>query len=98
MRVILSEQLKRYRKLSNYTQEALADKCEVSRQAIAKWENGDSLPDVLKLSKLSKILGVPMEELLYGSADKKAVGISGVEANSKVHVEGDLIIKAITKE
>ena len=38
------------RRAHGYTQEAIAEKCGVSRQAIAKWETGASLPDMYKLS------------------------------------------------
>ena len=37
------------RRAHGYTQEAIAEKCGVSRQAIAKWETGASLPDMYKL-------------------------------------------------
>lgn len=40
---MISDNLKRLRKLHGYTQEQLAEKLNISRQAIAKWESGVSL-------------------------------------------------------
>ena len=39
---LFSEQLSKFRKEANLTQEGLAEKCDVSRQAVAKWETGVS--------------------------------------------------------
>lgn len=41
--MIFSEQLSKYRKEAKMTQEELAEKCDVTRQAVAKWESGGSL-------------------------------------------------------
>ena len=46
--MIFSEQLSKLRKEANLTQEDLAEKCQVSRQAIAKWESGESVPTIEK--------------------------------------------------
>ncbi|MDD7739107.1 MAG: helix-turn-helix transcriptional regulator [Fusicatenibacter sp.] len=51
------------------TQEALAEKCHVSRQAIAKWENGDSVPGLDKLCFLAELYNVSLDELV----GKKAI-------------------------
>lgn len=52
------------RKEKGYSQEELANRCNVSRQAISKWENGTSLPDFENLKSLSKALQVSIDELL----------------------------------
>lgn len=52
------------RKEKGYSQEELANRCNVSRQAISKWENGTSLPDFENLKTLSKVLQVSIDELL----------------------------------
>lgn len=52
------------RKLHQLTQEALAEKVGVSRQAIAKWEAGDSVPDLQTGQKLAEILNVTLDELV----------------------------------
>lgn len=54
-------QLRREKKLS---QEALAEKTGVSRQAVSKWERGESAPDTENLITLSEVFGVTLDELL----------------------------------
>ena len=46
------------RRVHGYTQETIAEKCGVSRQAIAKWEAGASLPDMYKLVDIAKMFDV----------------------------------------
>ena len=51
------------RKLKDLTQEALAEKVGVTRQAIAKWEAGDSVPDLEKCRLLAETFGVTLDDL-----------------------------------
>ena len=51
------------RKLKGLTQEALAEKVGVPRQAIAKWEAGDSVPDLEKCRLLAETFGVTLDDL-----------------------------------
>lgn len=60
----LSEQLSRYRKEAKMTQEELAEKCDVTRQAVAKWENGESTPSIEKLITLAEIYDTSLDELV----------------------------------
>jgi transcriptional regulator with XRE-family HTH domain len=55
---------KKYRKQKGLTQIELAEILDVDRSTISKWENGENLPKVNKLVKISSILGVPVDELL----------------------------------
>ena len=57
------------RKLNNMTQEKLAEKINVSRQSIAKWESGDSIPDLEKCKLLSEIFGVSLDDLANYEAE-----------------------------
>lgn len=61
--MVFHERLIQRRKELGLTQEELADKLEVSRQSISKWENGDSMPDADKLIKLSDTLGLSLDDL-----------------------------------
>lgn len=54
------------RKKLGFTQEQLAEKCEVSRQAVTKWESGESEPTISKLMMLAEIFGVSIDELVNG--------------------------------
>lgn len=52
------------RKSRNITQEELAQRLSVSPQAVSKWENGHTMPEVSVLAELSEILGVTIDEIL----------------------------------
>ena len=54
----------RRRKVLGLSQEALAEKMDVSRQAVAKWENGQAFPTAERLTRLCRVLEVTPEELL----------------------------------
>ena len=72
---MISMNLKRLRKEHQYTQENVAEKINVSRQSIAKWENGESTPDIDTLIKLSKLYNVSLDNLVNHSEDKSGIGI-----------------------
>ena len=55
------------------TQEDLAVKLGVSAQAVSKWENDQTCPDISLLPKLAKILGVTVDELLSGKQELQPV-------------------------
>ncbi len=59
----MNETLKGLRLQAKMTQEDLAEKMNVSRQSIAKWESGESVPDVIKCSELAKIFSLTMEDI-----------------------------------
>lgn len=74
--MVFSEQLSRLRKEMKMTQEFLAEKCNVSRQAVAKWESGESLPNIYKLIELSSLFDISLDELVLGGSardDKKEI-------------------------
>ena len=52
------------RRKMNLSQEELAEKCRVSRQAIAKWESGDSVPTIEKLVFLADLHELSLDELV----------------------------------
>ena len=58
------EKLAKQRKNNNLSQEQLAEMLSVSRQAVSKWENGSSYPDMDKIISISKILNCTLEDLL----------------------------------
>lgn len=60
------EKLKRAREKKGLTQQSLADKIYVTRQAVSRWENGARYPDLLTTKILSDILEVSVDELLSG--------------------------------
>ena len=64
VRKTLAETLKDHRTRCKTTQEFVAESLGVSRQAVSKWETGDSDPTMSNLVLLAKLYGVPLEELL----------------------------------
>ncbi len=52
------------RKSHNYTQDDLAKRLDISRQAVSKWETGTTLPDLEVLLKISKLYNVTINEIL----------------------------------
>lgn len=67
--------LKHLRKKFKYTQEDIAEKIGVSRQAVAKWENGETVPDINNCLALSKLYGVTLDDLINYSHENEDVGI-----------------------
>ena len=61
--------LQMLRKMNCYTQEYIAEKIDVSRQAVAKWENGDSLPDIENCMALAKLYNVTLDNLVNSEDD-----------------------------
>lgn len=60
----IGEVIKKYRQQKKLTQEELGRKLFVTKQAVSKWENGKSLPDIITMKKLSEILLIPHDEVL----------------------------------
>ena len=63
-----SEKLAKKRKENNLSQEQLADKLDVSRQSVSKWESGTSYPDMDKIIQLCKILNCSLDDLIDDDA------------------------------
>ena len=64
-----NEKLKMLRKEKGFTQENLADRLNVSRQAITKWESGDGIPDIENLKQISKLFDTTIDELVKEEKD-----------------------------
>lgn len=60
----LSDKIIKLRKESGWSQEDLAEKMNVSRQAISRWENGTALPDANNILQLSKLFNITADYLL----------------------------------
>ncbi len=61
---MLKDNLIMLRKLNGYSQEQIAEKIDISRQAYAKWESGATVPDVDKAALLAGVYGVTLDSLL----------------------------------
>ena len=68
---MISMNLRKLRKRNKYTQEEIADKIGVSRQAVAKWERGETVPDISNCLALAELYEVTLDDLVNHSSDKK---------------------------
>ena len=73
---MFAENLLELRKLHNMSQEELAEKINVSRQTLSKYENGESLPDIEKSKALADVFGVTIDALIsYRKEDNFGLGV-----------------------
>ena len=77
----LSEKIQYLRKEHGLTQEQLAEQCNVSRQAITKWESDIAIPETEKIIFLSKLFKVSIDELLKDELD--IIGVKAVSSCGK---------------
>ncbi|MEQ7016736.1 helix-turn-helix domain-containing protein [Enterococcus avium] len=90
----IANNLRSLRNRNNWFLEYVAERLEVSRQAVAKWENGDSLPDVMKCDALASLYDVTLTDLIrhneetegipIGPAGKHIFGIVPVGARGQI--------------
>ena len=64
---MLKENLAMLRKLNGYSQEQIAEKIGISRQAYAKWESGATVPDIDRAALLAQAYGIILDSLLKTS-------------------------------
>ena len=66
----LSDKIVRHRKANGWSQEELAERLYVSRQAVSRWENGSALPDAENILQISKLFNVSADYLLNDGCEK----------------------------
>ena len=97
MTIELANRLAELRKQKGLSQEELADKLQVSRQAVSKWERGEASPDTDNLIELAKIYGISLDELVgldtpNKSNDKdytKAKGVHITDGEDGIHITSE---------
>ena len=67
---MIGDNIKFYRKKNQLTQDDIAEACNVTRQAVSKWENGESLPTVDNLYALSRLLHASVDDILIGEKER----------------------------
>jgi len=67
---MISENLQFLRKRFHFSQEEVAEKIGVSRQAVAKWESGETMPDMFNCMALSKLYNVSLDDLVSYRPDE----------------------------
>ena len=73
MEMTIGKRIAALRREKNLKQDDLAQMLEVSPQAVSKWENDQTCPDISLLPKLAKTLGVSVDELLSGKQEQQPV-------------------------
>lgn len=92
---MFGEKLIKMRKSANLTQEEVATHLGVSPQAVSKWENDLSCPDIMLLPRIAKLYGTSVDELL--SENTPEINIAGEKApEEKKHIE--YVVPESTKE
>lgn len=90
-----SEKLQKLRKEHNITQEGLADKLNVTRQAVSKWESGTAFPDTEKLIQISKIFNVSLDELVNDQEISKEYKSDRINIKDILNIILEFITKTI---
>ena len=67
---LVGKNIKKTREEKGLSQEQLAERLNMTRQAVSNWERGKTEPDIETLQRLSEVLEVSVEELIYGEKAK----------------------------
>ena len=62
---MIGDNIKFYRKKNQLTQDDIAEACNVTRQAVSKWENGETVPDIEKCDRLASFYGIKLDALMH---------------------------------
>ena len=87
---MIGDHIKFYRKKNQLTQDDIAEACNVTRQAVSKWENGKTQPDIQTLSMLASTLEVSEEDLIYGPSDSEKKTLTKIKENTTVEKTVDV--------
>lgn len=80
----VGERIAELRKKRNISQAQIADALDISRQAVSKWENDQSAPDMLNLIRLADLLDTDTEYLATGNHSKTKADAAVVHVIQKV--------------
>ena len=99
---MLHENLIALRKLKHMTQEDLADALGVSRQAVSKWESGQSAPDLEKGKQLAELFGVTLDDLVHFTPEFEGIAVpprgKHIFGLVKVGEKGQIVIPAKARQ
>lgn len=93
MELTLGKRIAMLRRQKELRQEDLAQMLEVSPQAVSKWENDQTCPDISLLPRLAEILGVTVDELLSGKTEiQPAVKLEPVQQRKDIQ---DMMLRIV---
>ena len=88
--MILADKIINLRKKNGWSQEELAEKMNVSRQAVSKWEGAQSVPDLNKILLLSQIFGVSTDYLLKDDIEEEEIKVQ--DETSYMEEKGEQVV------
>lgn len=92
---MLKDNIATLRNVNGYSQEEVAEKIGISRQAYAKWEKGESVPDVERCQKLAELYGVTIDSLITFSGK---IGVTTLTPGPKgKHIFGTTKLMTVSK-
>lgn len=94
MEMTLGKRIAALRRQRQLKQENLADLLGISPQAVSKWENDQTCPDIGLLPKLAEILGVSVDELLSGKKENLTPAVQMVETEHRKPIQ-DMVLKLV---
>ena len=93
----LGKRIAHLRRERELKQDELAAKLDVSPQAVSKWENDQTCPDITALPKLSEILGVTVDELLTGKKEEALPAVRMLPPAERKDIN-DMILRIIAED
>lgn len=87
---MIGDNIKFYRRKNQLTQDDIAAACNVTRQAVSKWENGKTQPDIQTLSMIASTLEVSEEDLIYGPSNSEKNTLTKLKENTTVEKTVDV--------
>ena len=88
----LGERIYLLRTAQNLSQGDLAEKLEVSRQSISKWENNNAVPDLEKLLRLSEVFGISLDELVKGEVPEPSASPAPQPVEARGHKTAGIVL------
>lgn len=85
---LFEDQIKHYRKQAGLSQEKMAEKIGVSRQAITKWENGTGTPDISNLMAIANLFQISIDELLSNEKTESKKSEYIYESRTEYDIDG----------
>lgn len=96
--ITMVNQLKLMRARKGMTQEQVAEQVGVSRQAVAKWEKGESLPDIESCVHLADLYGIPLDMLVRGLQQEAPNGGQQMFGCVKMNDKGQITLPVQLRE
>ncbi len=84
------------RKQKGFSQEELANRLNVSRQTVSKWEVGDSTPDMEKLIAISDLFGISLDELILDKSPTPPTVVQSAKSEVYSEIKTDIKEKVLT--